>query len=216
MRRRPAAASAGHFAALPGFRLHLLARLSERYAELLYWRKFKLRMPEVRVIGVIGDRGNAPFGRVCRDTELDKSQASRLVARLARRGLLKRASDPADSRSVQLSLTARGRKLRAALYQDAVERNRRLFGILDATQSTALVESVEALMVRARALWMEELGHGDGPAMREPLVLAAGADFSPPASIVLDAEVAGELYRLIGSALGRAPVRKAQGSAVEQ
>lgn len=200
------AAAPGHFAALPGFRLHLLARLSERYAELLYWRKFALRMPEVRVIGILGDRSRLSFGRVCREVELDKSQASRLVGRLMKRALLSRSSDPDDSRSVLLSLTARGRRLHARLYREAHQRNHRLFGVLGVTHSAALLEAIEILLRRARALWSEERARAGRRSVRtvdEPVVLAAGAAYALPRSIVLDGDLASQLYRLIGAALGR-------------
>lgn len=196
------------FSELPSFRLHVLAGLSERYAELRYQREFGLRMREVRIIGVVGFHGAPTFGYVCKEAELEKSHASRLVAGLSKRGLLARAPDPDDSRSILLSLTGRGRALYGRIFDEAVERNERILSALAPEQRAALAGSIEILIERIRGLWVEDRG---GAADGEPHIpgaapaAAGAAETAPRQGVLLDAGLAGELYRQIGAALATPP-----------
>jgi DNA-binding MarR family transcriptional regulator len=197
------------FSELPSFRLHILAGLSERYAELRYQREFGLRMREVRIIGVVGFHGAPTFGYVCKEAELEKSHASRLVGGLIKRGLLTRAADPDDSRSILLSLTARGRAVYGRIFDEALDRNERILSALTPAQRAALATSIEILIERIRGLWVEDRGdaaegepHIPGAAQS---VAATAAGAPPQQGVLLDAALAGELYRQIGAALAAAP-----------
>ena len=70
------------FRTLPTFRLHVLARVSERFFEQYYQREFGLSLLECRMIGITGDFGQLSFKRLCETANLDKSHASRLIDKL--------------------------------------------------------------------------------------------------------------------------------------
>ncbi len=154
-RAEPVAGSV--FRALPSLRLHLLARLSERAAEAEYLRLFGLRLVEARVIGLAGAAGCITLTWLCAELELEKAYASRLVARLAARGLLERAPNPADQRSTLLRATAEGERLRGAIYAAAAARNARLMAALPEARRAAFLEDLDALAGALR---------GDAPPLR--------------------------------------------------
>lgn len=68
---------------------------------------------------------------IARRIDLDPGAVTRLADRLQKKGYLRRASDPADRRSVILSLTRAGRKLVPDLAAAADENDRVFFGVLD-------------------------------------------------------------------------------------
>jgi len=70
--------------------------------------------PQRLVIRALGLRPGASPAELARLLHLHPASVTRLVAGLVRRGLVARAPDPADSRRLRLSLTARGKKVDAA------------------------------------------------------------------------------------------------------
>jgi DNA-binding MarR family transcriptional regulator len=200
----PTNAARRRFSELPSFRLHILAGLSERYAELRYQREFGLRMREVRIIGVVGFHGAPTFRYVCKEAELEKSHASRLVAGLIKRGLLARAADPEDSRSILLSLTGRGRALYGRIFDEALDRNERILSALTPAQRAALAGSIEVLIDQIRGLWVEDRGEGEPHIPGAAPSAARATEEVPRQGVLLDAGLAGELYRQIGAALATA------------
>lgn len=71
---------------------------------------------QARLLGILRDR-EPGMARLARMLELDKSSTTGLVARVERRGLLKRTVVPEDRRAVRVALTARGRELAAVLTE---------------------------------------------------------------------------------------------------
>lgn len=70
-----------------------------------------------KVLGFFGRRPGATLSDLSAHSGRDKAQLARLVAGLRERGLLQGEADPADRRSVRLSLTAEGQALQHALGQ---------------------------------------------------------------------------------------------------
>jgi DNA-binding MarR family transcriptional regulator len=77
-------------------------------------------VPQLRVLMMIATRGPMNLGSVADGLGVSAPNASRICDRLLRAGLLNRREDPADRRSVALSLTADGDRL-----IDRVVRHRR-------------------------------------------------------------------------------------------
>lgn len=109
----PGAAAAGFdLATFLPYRLAVAAaRVSRGFAER-YRREFGLTIPEWRVLAHL----SAAAGPVAmRDIQLrvdmDKSRVSRAAARLEAAGLVAKAGNPADRRSLTLALTPAGRAL---------------------------------------------------------------------------------------------------------
>ena len=105
------------------FRLHMVARLSERVSEDYYRQRFDLSLPECRVIGITGGYGTVSFKKVASDTYLEKSYASRVVSILVDRGIIEKLENPADSRSVLLRLTPHGMTVHDEMHQAAIRLN---------------------------------------------------------------------------------------------
>lgn len=105
------------------FRLHMVARLSERVSEDYYRQRFDLSLPECRVIGITGGYGSVSFKKVASDTYLEKSYASRVVSALVERGIIEKLENPSDSRSVLLSLTPHGVEVHDQMHQAAIRLN---------------------------------------------------------------------------------------------
>lgn len=86
----------------------------------------------------------------------DKANASGLVERLARQGLVERARDPDDKRRVVLSLTPSGRAAVAAGTQVRAETLRRVLSPLDQEgldATTVHVSRLAELLGRAVGAW---------------------------------------------------------------
>jgi DNA-binding MarR family transcriptional regulator len=74
-----------------------------------------LNPSEAQLIWVLAERGDASTGDLGRRIGVDPANASTLLTRLERRGLIRRLPAERDRRRRLISLTADGRKARAAL-----------------------------------------------------------------------------------------------------
>ncbi|MER6565525.1 MarR family transcriptional regulator [Streptomyces sp. NPDC001093] len=78
--------------------------------------------------------------------DIDPGAVSRLVDRLAAKGLIRREPDPASRRSVRLVLTDRGQALVPELAEIADHNDAHYFGSLDAGQRRQLEEWIRRLV----------------------------------------------------------------------
>jgi DNA-binding MarR family transcriptional regulator/N-acetylglutamate synthase-like GNAT family acetyltransferase len=144
--------------------------LASREQTILELREFSRRL--VRELGfmrnTLADSGLAPSavhaiieigatpGMQARDLaailRLDKSNASRQIARLESAGLVARKTSSADGRSVELTLTAAGQKLRRKIDKFATDQ------VSDALRR--LVPEDQQALVRSLALYADALAHG--------------------------------------------------------
>ena len=70
----------------------------------------KMRVPEWRVLGTLSSGGGYTVGALARATLFKQPTLSKLLDRLERRGLVRRAAGGMDLRHSLVELTARGRK----------------------------------------------------------------------------------------------------------
>jgi DNA-binding MarR family transcriptional regulator len=154
------------FSTVPALQIHVLARLFQRHSELYYRRVLGLKTVDCRIVGLVGALAPVSFKRICEAADMDKSYASRLIARLVELGYLSRDVDPADHRSIILNLLPKGEELNRALYPAAVERSESLLSVLDADQRRQFLACVELLMTQARKLEDDERALA-GPATLE-------------------------------------------------
>lgn len=136
------------------FRLHMVARLSERVSEEYYRRQFDLSLPECRVIGITGGYGSVSFKKVASDTYLEKSYASRVVSALVDRDIIEKLENPSDSRSVLLRLTKNGAKVHDQMHQAAIRLNDWLASTMAPGQAQEFTRTLQQLEGR-----LEALGH---------------------------------------------------------
>jgi DNA-binding MarR family transcriptional regulator len=91
------------------YRLSVLTNRISTAIARVYAKRFRLTVPEWRVMAVLGRFGAMPANAVCERTAMDKVRVSRAVARLAASGRLARETDAADRRRAVLALTVAGR-----------------------------------------------------------------------------------------------------------
>jgi DNA-binding MarR family transcriptional regulator len=100
--------------------------VSSRVAEA-YRAGFGLRIPEWRVMAVLGDSGAMTQRDLTSATVMDKVAVNRACKELEDRGLATRTANAKDGRSHHLELSAEGRAMYARIMPLAVEIETRLF-----------------------------------------------------------------------------------------
>jgi DNA-binding MarR family transcriptional regulator len=144
--------TARNFHLLASLRVEILARHSQRYADADFRRRIGLGALQCRIIGLIGSQGPLDLRRLCVETDMEKTYASRLVGKLAALGLLKKSSDPRDQRSFAIALTRAGRRTYDRIFRIAFERNESWLAVLSADQRNSFFECLDILDRASRRL----------------------------------------------------------------
>lgn len=127
------------------FRLNVLAQeVSVRLSEI-YASRFKLDIPQWRILANLASRGEMTAQEIARVTLSHKSTISRAVAQLESRKLIERATSAADKRAFPMRLTANGQKLFAQLLPMVLKYERDLMGQLLEREQASLVTGLAAL-----------------------------------------------------------------------
>ena len=109
---------------LLSYRLHVVANLLSRGAELRYRRQFGVSLWEWRTLALLGAASEPlSLNHLAHAAGIHKSQMSRVVSALAGRRLVRRATDPVDGRGLHIALSAPGRKVYDGLIKAAAERD---------------------------------------------------------------------------------------------
>jgi len=109
---------------LLSYKLHRVANLLSRGAELRYRREFGVSLWEWRSIALLGaERVALSLNHLAHAAGVHKSQMSRVVSGLAKRGLVRRDVDAADARGLSLTLTPAGRRVYLGLMRAAADRD---------------------------------------------------------------------------------------------
>lgn len=142
---------------LLSYRLHVVANLLSRSAEMRYRREFGVSLWEWRTVALLGAAGEPQsLNELARAAGIDKSQMSRVVSGLASRRIVSRAADFNDGRGVRLTLTKSGTRLYEGLIRSADERNAALLACLSARERESLDIALEKLVSRARRIIQQE------------------------------------------------------------
>ena len=110
--------------------------VSDRIAEE-YRTRFGLRIPEWRIMAVLGDTGPATQRELATNTRMDKVAVNRACTTLEERGLVQRSPNDRDGRSHHLELTAAGTAMHAAIMPLALEMEAQVFAPLSAEEHQA-------------------------------------------------------------------------------
>jgi DNA-binding MarR family transcriptional regulator len=138
---------------LLSYRLHVVANLLSRGAELRYRREFGVSLWEWRTLALLGAAaGPLSLNHLAHAAGIHKSQMSRVVSGLAKRRLLRRAADPVDGRGVHIALSASGRKVYDGLIEAAAERDAHFRGCLSAREKQVFDQALAKLAGEAREL----------------------------------------------------------------
>jgi DNA-binding MarR family transcriptional regulator len=142
---------------LLSYRLHVVANLLSRGAELRYRREFGVSLWEWRTIALLGGVTEPlSLNHLAHAAGIHKSQMSRVVSGLTRRKLVLRAADAKDGRGVRLTLSRSGRRLYEGLIGAAAERDAAFRGCLTRNESITLESALAKLAGRARAFIQQE------------------------------------------------------------
>ncbi|MDG3005023.1 MarR family winged helix-turn-helix transcriptional regulator [Paludisphaera mucosa] len=82
---------------------------------------------------------------------VDGGAMSRMVERLAKKGLVVRAADPTDRRAVSIRLTEAGRTLVPVLAREADENDDAFFGVVGEPERRRLLASLKSILAKHEA-----------------------------------------------------------------
>lgn len=144
---------------LAGFLPYQLSVASNAVSSLIaerYRKRFALKIPEWRVMAVLGDAEKSGGTMTQRDltaaTVMDKVAVNRAVKVLEERGLIARVPNPGDGRSHLLELTGEGRAIHVEVMPLAQGIERELLGGLAPDEEAMLRRLLAGLRRRADQL----------------------------------------------------------------
>lgn len=111
--------------------------VSDRIARQ-YQARFGLKIPEWRLMAVLGEGAPMTQRDLVHATRMDKVTVSRASAALTERGLVSRAASERDGRSHLLALTDDGRSLYGEIAPVALAMERELLACLSGEERTQL------------------------------------------------------------------------------
>jgi DNA-binding MarR family transcriptional regulator len=114
-----------------------------------YRTRFGLKIPEWRLMAVLGDVGEATQRELVAATRMDKVAVNRATKTLGERGLIQRAPNMNDGRSHHLALTAAGQALYAEIMPLALQMEAQVLAVLDDDEQTQLASLLGKLLRRA-------------------------------------------------------------------
>jgi DNA-binding MarR family transcriptional regulator len=112
-----------------------------------YRARFGLKIPEWRVMAVLGDAGAQTQRSLVGATRMDKVAVNRACKVLEDRGLVARSPNADDGRSHHIELTAAGQAVHGEIMPLALDMERRLFASLSASE----LKDFKALLARITA-----------------------------------------------------------------
>jgi DNA-binding MarR family transcriptional regulator len=110
--------------------------VSDRIADE-YRARFGLKIPEWRVMAVLGDAGPQTQRELVGATRMDKVAVNRACKVLEDRRLIVRSPNAQDGRSHHLELTAAGQGIHGEIMPIALEMERKLFAPLSTSERQA-------------------------------------------------------------------------------
>ncbi|MFN9376400.1 MAG: MarR family winged helix-turn-helix transcriptional regulator [Novosphingobium sp.] len=135
---------------LADFLPYLLSVTTNAVSDMIasdYRARCGLKIPEWRVMAVLGDAGPQTQRSLVGATRMDKVAVNRACKVLVDRGLVTRSPNADDGRSHHIELTAAGRAVHGEIMPLALEMERRLFASLSAAER----KDFKALLARITA-----------------------------------------------------------------
>lgn len=132
------------------YRLAVLAgKVSKGFARC-YGQSFDLSIPEWRVMAHLSQADAVSVREIHERVDLDKPKVSRAAAKLETAGIISKRVGTKDKRLIELSLTAKGREMMAALAKLAQNYERDLLATLSPTERQDLERTLGTLEDRLR------------------------------------------------------------------
>lgn len=133
------------------WRLHRLAKLTDRRSTDAYANVFGLGVGEARCLAAIGQFAPLSVKDLAAQANLDKAQASRAAQMLVDRNLVLKSASETDARGVVLTLTRTGRPLWKRVMHLIEQRNADIFGCLSKAERRQLQAMFDRLIAHAEA-----------------------------------------------------------------
>ena len=130
--------------------------ISQRIA-LEYRARFGLKVPEWRVMAVLGDSGPLTQRQLVGATFMDKVAVNRACKELEERDLIARQPNVDDGRSHLLELTGAGRAMHSQIMPLALGLEARLLECLTAAEQRSLRKTLDKLFAQVRDIDSEGL-----------------------------------------------------------
>ena len=143
------------------YQLNVVASLVSQALSRVYARRYRIGVPEWRVLVTLGQYGVMTGKAIGGHTHMHKTKVSRAVALLEKRKLLARRGNRADKRESFLSLTGSGRAMYEELAPHALDFARRLTDILTPSDREAFDRAVTELTARSAQLVAEMAAEGE-------------------------------------------------------
>lgn len=131
------------------WRLHRLAKLTDRQTIDAYVNVLGLGVGEARCLAAIGQFAPLSVKDLAAQANLDKAQASRAAQMLVDRELVLKSASETDARGVVLTLTRTGRPLWKRVMRLIGQRNRDIFGCLSKPEQRQLEVMFDRLIAHA-------------------------------------------------------------------
>ena len=139
------------------YQLNVVAALVSEALSRVYARRYRIGIPEWRVLVTLGQFGVMTGKAIGAHTHMHKTKMSRAVALLEKRKLLARRINRADMRESFLSLTAPGRAIYEELVPHALDFARRLTDILTPRDRDAFQRALQQITDRSAQLVAEAI-----------------------------------------------------------
>lgn len=133
------------------WRLHRLAKLTDRQSIDAYASVFGLGVGEARCLAAIGQFAPLSVKHLAAQANLDKGQTSRAAQMLVDRNLVLKSASETDARGVVLTLTRTGRPLWKRVMRLIEQRNADIFGCLSKAEQRQLEAMFDRLIAHAHA-----------------------------------------------------------------
>jgi len=127
------------------FRLSVLSnRISSAVAKL-YEARFDLKLPEWRIMAILGRNPNLTASQIVDISQMDKVAISRAVKRLVAMGRLTATNDPDDARRQRLNLSQNGWKIYDQVVPLALSVEEKLLASMSEDERAALQAAITRL-----------------------------------------------------------------------
>jgi DNA-binding MarR family transcriptional regulator len=143
------------------YQLNVVASLVSQALSRVYARRYRIGVPEWRVLVTLGQYGIMTGKAIGAHTHMHKTKVSRAVAYLEKRKLVIRRANREDMREAFLSLTAAGRAMYEELAPHALDFAHRLTEILSPADREAFHRALRTLTERAAKFVDEVAQKGD-------------------------------------------------------
>lgn len=137
------------------YRVNVLASLVSQALTRIYAERYKIGVPEWRVLVTLGQFGVMTGKAIGVHSHMHKTKVSRAVTMLERRKLVSRKSNSEDLREAFLSLTPAGREIYDQLAPAALSFGRELMEVVDPADRPALDRALTRLTERSTRLVAE-------------------------------------------------------------